>query len=345
MENPDNGSGKQKIFNAKNRKKAIVSLAVILISILFFFILYKMDQVGKAITSITSILAPVLYGIAIAYLLNPLVERMRNPLHRFLSDRMQNKKRAAGIAKGVSITVAVLFALVVVTVLLWLIIPQLFDSISKLIEAMPEQIKKVQTWYNTEVQSGTEWAQVVKNYLDKGLEALNKWLSTDLMNAVNGAVSYLTSSVIGFVSFIVNLLIGIVVAVYALIEKDIFVGQAKKLTYALFKPERANSIIETARHGDKIFGGFLSGKILDKCSTMDRTRAVFADCGNMSRRSIALMTGKTVFRVDFIVLTHHPVPGYFGKDAGGCDGYALGVAFDNRNLRDAYARNGNCIVQ
>lgn len=64
-------------------------------------------------------------------------------------------------------------------------------------------------------------------------------------------------------SFIVNMLIGIVVAVYALIEKDVFVGQTKKLTYTLFKPERANSIIDTARHGDKIFGGFLSGKILD----------------------------------------------------------------------------------
>ena len=59
---------------------------------------------------------------------------------------------------------------------------------------------------------------------------------------------------------------------------------------------------------------------------MDRTGAVFADCGNMSRRSIALMTGKTVFRVDFIVLTHHPVPGYFGKDAGGCDGTLRGSA-------------------
>lgn len=263
MDQIDKSPEKKKLLNYKSRKKALITLAVILTSILFFFLLYKLADVRGAISFMMSKIAPVLYGIAIAYLLNPLVERIRKPLNGFFGKHMKNQKRAAKTAKGISITTAVVLALVAVSVLLWLIIPQLFESISKLIESMPGYIKSVMNWYDTTIKSGSGWAGVVKEYLDKGLEALNKWMSTDLMDTVNTMVTSLTSSVIGFISFIVNMLIGIVVAVYALIEKDVFVGQAKKLTYTLFKPERANSIIDTARHGDKIFGGFLSGKILD----------------------------------------------------------------------------------
>ena len=54
-----------------------------------------------------------------------------------------------------------------------------------------------------------------------------------------------------------------IVSVYLLFSKETFIGQFKKLTYALFKPKRANIIIETARKSNEIFGGFISGKILD----------------------------------------------------------------------------------
>lgn len=263
MDQMDHSPEKTKMLNEKNRKKIKISLIIILTSILFFFLLYKFSEVGSTISAVTNTITPVLYGVAIAYLLNPLVERIRKPLTSCLAKQMKNQERAAKIAKAFAITVSVICALVIVSVLLWLIIPQLIESISKLVDAMPGYIKSVMDWYDNALESGSDWANVVKEYLDKGLKALNTWLSTDLMDTINTAVTRLTSSVIDFLSFIVNMLIGIVVAIYALIEKDKFVGQAKKLTYTLFKPERANSIIDTARHGDKIFGGFLSGKILD----------------------------------------------------------------------------------
>ena len=46
-------------------------------------------------------------------------------------------------------------------------------------------------------------------------------------------------------------------------SKETFAGQAKKIVYAIFKPVRANVIVETVRKSNEIFGGFISGKILD----------------------------------------------------------------------------------
>ena len=46
-------------------------------------------------------------------------------------------------------------------------------------------------------------------------------------------------------------------------SQEKFAGQAKKIIYAIFKPVRANVVVETVRKSNEIFGGFISGKILD----------------------------------------------------------------------------------
>ena len=65
------------------------------------------------------------------------------------------------------------------------------------------------------------------------------------------------------VKFLLNILVGVIVSVYVLSSKEIFAGQAKKIVYAVFKPVRANVIIHTLRKSNEIFGGFITGKILD----------------------------------------------------------------------------------
>jgi predicted PurR-regulated permease PerM len=41
------------------------------------------------------------------------------------------------------------------------------------------------------------------------------------------------------------------------------IGQSKKLVFAIFKPKQANVIIETVHKADEIFGGFITGKLID----------------------------------------------------------------------------------
>ena len=63
--------------------------------------------------------------------------------------------------------------------------------------------------------------------------------------------------------FLLNVLVGVIVSVYVMASKETFAGQAKKILYAVFKPARANIIIDTLRKSNQIFGGFISGKLLD----------------------------------------------------------------------------------
>ena len=52
-------------------------------------------------------------------------------------------------------------------------------------------------------------------------------------------------------------------SVYLLIGKETFVGQGKKIVYAVLPSKYGNVVIHTMRITNQMFGGFVSGKILD----------------------------------------------------------------------------------
>ena len=50
---------------------ALAGFGAISLSVLFFFVLYKFYEIGDAMDALSEILAPILYGGVIAYLLRP----------------------------------------------------------------------------------------------------------------------------------------------------------------------------------------------------------------------------------------------------------------------------------
>ena len=60
-----------------------------------------------------------------------------------------------------------------------------------------------------------------------------------------------------------DLFIGLVVAIYLLYGRRKFKKQGKLLLYSLFKERWADKIIEEIRFADRVFSGFIGGKLLD----------------------------------------------------------------------------------
>lgn len=240
-----------------------VCFAVLAATVLFAFLLFRLEDVAAAVSKILHILQPVLYGLAIAYLLNPIMVACQRRLDPWLQKRMANKKRALSLSKAASITAAMLVGLCVLVVLCLLVIPQLSQSILQLVDAAPGYLDGFLAWTEKTLDSQEAWTVTLNALLEEGVVQLEEWLKTSLVGFATDMLSYVTSGIISVVSWVFNLFVGIVVAVYTLNEKKTFVGQCKKLLYALCKPRRANTVIDTVRHGHKIFGGFLYGKIVD----------------------------------------------------------------------------------
>ena len=64
-------------------------------------------------------------------------------------------------------------------------------------------------------------------------------------------------------SWIINILLGIFISIYMLVSKDKLIAQVKKLLYAILPELFSNKAISITRKTHEIFGGFLTGKMLE----------------------------------------------------------------------------------
>lgn len=232
---------------------------VILGVLLLTFAMYQYPKLKSIVESLNSILAPIYYGIAIAYLLNPLDKSYRKRLGSVL----KKYRKGEAWTKGISITLSLITGIVIVVALVWLIIPGLVDSITVIVEEMPEQVENFVAWLERHTRGESALMKNFSMIVTRVSGAVEDWLRADLIDTVGEVVTGIATGVFDVVMFFFNLLIGVVVAVYVMVDKEKFLGQSKKLVYTFFKEETGDTIVDTARHGHKIFGGFLYGKILD----------------------------------------------------------------------------------
>lgn len=128
---------------------------------------------------------------------------------------------------------------------------------------MPRQVNSFMDWISDYVDNDSEVSGYLEIGLTKGTEFFEHWARTEFLPQTKNIVAGLTTGVIGVVRILFNVVIGIIISIYVLMSKEIFIGQSKKVVYALFSGEKANAVIHTVHKSNEIFGGFISGKILD----------------------------------------------------------------------------------
>ena len=93
---------KNKIDN-KYVSWALTALSVIGISILFAFLLFRIDEIVAGIGNILKMFTPLIYGIVIAFLLNLLYNYFDRRFIKLLSKKYKDKDKIKKISKIISI--------------------------------------------------------------------------------------------------------------------------------------------------------------------------------------------------------------------------------------------------
>lgn len=228
----------------------------------FYFALLRFDAISQAVSKIIDVLKPILYGLVIAYLLNPIVNMTDRHLAPFLEKKLE-KKRALKLSRSVGVAAALIFLIALVMALCNMMIPELYQSIRGLIYTLPKQLNDLVDQFNNFQSKETTTSILIRNILEQGSDTLQTWLRTDLMRQMNSIMSNLTVGVINVLSEIVNILIGLIVSVYVLFSKEQFSAQCKKAVYALMSTDHANMLLHLTKKSNEIFGGFIIGKIID----------------------------------------------------------------------------------
>ncbi len=264
----------------KNRiQTGIMMFFVIAAAIAFFFLIYSLPSIIGFVKRVIKILMPVNIGIFVAYILNPIVTFLNGGLGELLAHTKLQVKTRKKLAKGLSIGIALVLLLAVVVTLLSMVIPEVISSMFTLIGNIQNYGVSFYD-YISNLFAGNESVQKqVQEILTSGINSAISWVKNDLLGQINMLMSKLSSGLVGAFKIVINIVLGLCVAVYLLISKHKFIGGMKKLLYASFKKETVNVILAVARQTDSIFGGFISGKLIDSliigvlcfigCSIMD----------------------------------------------------------------------------
>ena len=237
----------------------LAGFGAISLSIVFFFFIYRFKGFGDAVATLTGILMPFIYGGVIAYLLKPVCNTVENFLRRLFPEKMH------GFAGGLAVAATILFGLLLVYALLMMIIPQLITSVTTLYYTGRANMGKFVTWLN-HLQFVAD-NETLMEYVNKAYAAisvdLDSWIKNTLMPSMQNIISGVGIGVLNVVTVFKNLIIGIIVAVYLLAARRKFVRQARLILYSIAKPRWADAIVTEVQYADKMFGGFINGKILD----------------------------------------------------------------------------------
>ena len=241
----------------------VTVISIIMIGVLFFFFIFRIDAILAFLSKIFSILAPIIFGAAIAYLLNPMVTIIDKHLFALFTRCHFPIKLSDFLAKAISITTCLGLLIAGVCLLFSMIVPELYSSILKLAGDFRIYVNIIYDFINKHLESNPE----ILNYAQEALNTLTNfvynWVNNELIIQVQNIMSKLTVGISWVVTLITNVVVSLIVSVYLLVSKRKFLGQLKKLLYVFFKPEKANVALSIFRQINKIFGGFISGKLID----------------------------------------------------------------------------------
>ncbi len=237
----------------------LAGFGAISLSILFFFLIYRFQGFGDAISKLTGILMPFIYGAVIAYLLKPVCNCVEDFLRRLLPEKMGTA------ANMLAVTISLLFGILVVYALIMMIVPQLITSVTTLYYTARNNLNDFVDWASHQeiIASNQKLLDFIETSYDNLQDTLDNIVRTKLVPSMQSLLSGAALGVMSFVTFLKNIIIGVIVSVYLLASRKKFGQQGKMILYSLIKPRWADIILEEILYADKMFGGFINGKILD----------------------------------------------------------------------------------
>ena len=210
------------------------------------------------------ILAPVLYGAFIAYLLAPVVDFFERTLLEPITQRIPFKGRGRGLlCRTVSLLLTFLAVFILFYVLLSILLPELYKSVVQLVNNAESYYNTIYHWINDLLEKNPDVEAWVTAQLDTSYQSLLSWLSSKVVPQVQTLLSAAAGGVMEVLNFLKDMVVGLIVSVYLLATKERCAASCRRLLYSLMAEDRARWTLRGIAKIDSIFSGFVRGKLLD----------------------------------------------------------------------------------
>lgn len=241
-------------------KIGITGATILASGILCAFVLFKMPVIISVLKGITEILKPFLYGVVFAYLLAPLCNKIEEKLFQIFP---KAKTKARRFICFIAIVISLCVAIAVIWLIIMMIIPQVWDSVMKIIQMVPQKLIVVNNWIEHMLENQPELQAYFEEFSSQAESNIDSLLNVDTIQKVQSIINSLSVQLFGVLGVVKNIFLGLLISAYLLGSRKLFGAQAGLILHGVFSDKWAKIIEEEIRYTDKMFNGFLVGKIID----------------------------------------------------------------------------------
>ncbi len=245
------------------QRKNLLFISLFLLALLLLFMILHMERINLWLNYAMFVLRPVLIGLVIAYLCNPLFRTFERKI--FFSVHPHKLRRI------LSLIATYLIMLLILAALVMLIVPQLIESIIDFFTQYESYLKKALISVNEiidyiNVNFSTQIAPLLYEDINKTITDF--LTSIDLQSMLKTMLTYsniasVFSALSNLFFLLIDILFGIFISVYLLYSKERRYAQIMRLRAAFFSDKVNAHITKICTIADRSFGGFFRGKILD----------------------------------------------------------------------------------
>ena len=271
---------------------AIYSLIVIAVAVLFVVFVFKFEAFSKGFSWVGEVVAPVICGLIIAYILNPLMiyvenkffKKLKNsapsdfisavqtsgednPLSkRRIADPNKKARRRRSLARALSLIITFVAVLLIIAVLIIAVGPSIAGSIVDLADRFPEYIKEIEHYLEDFFKDNPEISAFIfdeftdlSKELKKLAETLKPMAGDIIGNVSSGVLSFVMSVLVG----LKNVLLGFIIAIYLLFSKEKMLAQCKQIIFAFVKQKHWSGLFSFCTKSNNIFKKYIVSNLVD----------------------------------------------------------------------------------
>lgn len=224
-----------------DRNKYIQQLVYASIAIIVtYMIISNLGHFYSLLSSLLGALTPFVVGFTIAYILNPLVDKLI---------KLTKMKRGPAIA---TVYLGIIF---LVSLFINMVVPSIIGGTVQIANEIPTQVKQFDAEIKALSLDNPQINQYVTDTILSVQDKLTDWANIILTN-VSGFFVGITSAVMTFI-------FGTIVSIYALIDKEKFKKLSKKIVIAGAGDQKAMQFFDFMTTVNTVFSSFISGLLVD----------------------------------------------------------------------------------
>mgnify|MGYP004503379661 CR=1 FL=1 len=231
-------------------------LLIITFTVVLIWAVYNHKLLFKYIGELYAIISPFVIGLCIAYVVNVIMRPIERMWLRILSKCKGNWVQK--LKRPICLLLSILLIIGIILAVVFLIIPELSDSISSLISMVPSYVTEVESWWSSLserlVKYGVDLPQFNFNP-DKLIEFLKDG-GTAVLNTTLSATTSIVTAVINFV-------LALAFSIYVLAQKETLKRQSKKVLAKLMKPEKMQKFLDMLDLINRTFTNFITGQLTE----------------------------------------------------------------------------------